>query len=79
MTFRQQAKHPHWFRLVTGGLLAALVAACAVAPVTVVGSASALTAVQSNFAIGVGQEKDLLPFVRVAGSGMIPLTSLCGK
>lgn len=81
MTFRQQAKHSlkagDWFRAVAGGVLAVVVAACVVVPpVSVTGDAPALTAVQSNFALGVGQEQSLLPFIRIAGTGEVPFTPL---
>lgn len=51
-------------------------AACAISPVTGAGKAPALTTVQPTMAIGVGQEKDLLPFVRIAGTGAVPLIPL---
>jgi sugar lactone lactonase YvrE len=81
MTFRQQAKHSlkagDWFRAVAGGVLAVVVAACVVVPpVSVTGDAPALTAVQSNFALGVGQEQSLLPFIRIAGTGEVPFVPL---
>jgi len=49
--------------------------ACAT-PVAVVGDAPALTAVQAGMAITVGEEKDLLPFIRVVNTGAVPFVPL---
>lgn len=80
MTFLQHLNTAHggrlWFRLVAGGLLTALVAACVVIPVGSSPQAPALNTVQPNVAIGVGQEKDLLPFVRLAGTDAVPFNPL---
>jgi sugar lactone lactonase YvrE len=61
--------------LITAGLVFGL-AACVAAPVSVSGNAPALKVAQPSMAIGVGQEKDLLPFIRVASTGAVPFIPL---